>query len=137
MDTYIFRKALPCEVFITEYSIKGVLEDIEFLQQVISTTFGIEWMYVLYLFSYINITRHVTKATFCAMALYHKEQLSTCSTIPHIPGCFCPWTFFQNIGFNMVPSDPFMSYLATQLGYSAGEFRALQLIVLATFGVVD
>ena len=59
------------------------------------------------------------------------------STIPHLPGCFCPWTFFQNIGFNMVPSDPCMSHLATQLEYSAGEFQALQLIVLATFGVVD
>ena len=56
---------------------------------------------------------------------------------PHLPGCFCPSTFFQNIGFNMVPSDLFMSHLATQLGYSAGEFQALQLIVLATFGVVD
>ena len=32
---------------------------------------------------------------------------------------------------------PFMSHLATQLGYSAGEFQALQLIVLAAFGVVD
>ena len=42
-----------------------------------------------------------------------------CSTIPHLPGCFCPWTFFQNIGFNTVPSDPFMSHLVTQLGYSA------------------
>ena len=30
-----------------------------------------------------------------------------CSTIPRLPGCFCPWPFFQNIGFNMVPSDPF------------------------------
>ena len=60
-----------------------------------------------------------------------------CSTIPHLPGCFCPWTFFQNIGFNMAPSDPFMSHLATQLGYSAGELQALQLIVLAAFGVVD
>ena len=38
-----------------------------------------------------------------------------CSTIPHLPGCFYPWTFFQNIGFNMVPSDPFMLHLATQL----------------------
>ena len=57
------------------------------------------------------------------------------SAIPHLPGCFCPWTFFQNIGFNMVPSDPFMSHLATYLGYSAGE--ALQLVVLATFGVMD
>ena len=60
-----------------------------------------------------------------------------CSTTPHLPWCFCPWTLFQNIGFNMVPSDPFMSHLATQLGYSAGEFQSLQLIVLATFGVVD
>ena len=60
-----------------------------------------------------------------------------CSTIPHLPGCFCPWTFFYNIGFNMVPSDPFMSHLATQLGYSVGGFQAWQLIVLATFGVVD
>ena len=60
-----------------------------------------------------------------------------CSTIPHLPGCFCPWTFFQNIGLNMVPPDPIMSHLATQLGYSAGEFQALQLVVFATFGVVD
>ena len=60
-----------------------------------------------------------------------------CSTISHLPGCFCPWTFFQNIWFNMVPSDPFMSHLATQLGYSAGEFQALHLIVVAAFGVVD
>ena len=47
------------------------------------------------------------------------------------------YTFVQNIGFNMVPSDPFMSHLATQLGYSAGEFHAVQLIVLAAFGVVN
>ena len=60
-----------------------------------------------------------------------------CSTIPHLPGCFCPWTFFENIEFNTVLTDPFMSHLATQLGYSVGEFQALQLIVLATFGVVD
>ena len=60
-----------------------------------------------------------------------------CSTIPHLPRYFCSWTFFQNIGFSMVPSDPFMSHLAIQFGYSAGEFRALRLIVLATFGVVD
>ena len=60
-----------------------------------------------------------------------------CSAISHLPGCFCPWTFFQNIRFNMVPSDPFMSHQATQLGYSAGEFQALQLIVLVAFGVMD
>ena len=45
-----------------------------------------------------------------------------CSTIPNLPGCFCPWTFFENIGFNTVLTDPFMSHLTTQLGYSAGEF---------------
>ena len=59
------------------------------------------------------------------------------SAISHFPGCFCPWTFFKNIGFNMVPLDPLMSHLATQLGYSTGEFQALQLIVFASFGVVD
>ena len=46
-----------------------------------------------------------------------------CSTIPHLPGCFCAWTFFQNIGFNTVLTDTLMSHLATQLGYSAGSFR--------------
>ena len=53
------------------------------------------------------------------------------------PRMFCPWTFFENIGFDTVLTDPFMSHLATQLGYSAEEFQALQLIVLAAFGVVD
>ena len=60
-----------------------------------------------------------------------------CSIIPHLPGCFCPWTFFENIGFNTVLTDPVMSHLTTQPGYSAGEFQALQLIVLVAFGVVD
>ena len=59
------------------------------------------------------------------------------SATSHFPGCFCPWTFFQNIKFNMAPSDPFMSHLATQLGYTAGELQALQLIILAAFRVVD
>ena len=36
-----------------------------------------------------------------------------------------------------MPSDPFMSHLATLIGYSTGAFQALQLIVLAVFGVVD
>ena len=30
-----------------------------------------------------------------------------------------------------------MSHLYTELEYSTGEFQALQLIVLAVFGVVD
>ena len=60
-----------------------------------------------------------------------------CAIIPHLPWYFCHWTFFENIRFNMVLTDPLMSHLATQFGYSAGEFQALQLIVLAAFGVVD
>ena len=38
---------------------------------------------------------------------------------------------------NTSPSDSFVSYLNSHLGYSAGEFQALQLIVLAVFGAVD
>ena len=30
-----------------------------------------------------------------------------------------------------------MSHLATQLGYSTGEFKALQVIVRVAFGVAD
>ena len=55
----------------------------------------------------------------------------------HLPGCFCPWTFRLNIGLNTSPSDSFVSYLNSHLGYSAGKFQALQLIVLAVFGAVD
>ena len=62
---------------------------------------------------------------------------SLCPAISHLSGCFLPLTFFQNIGFNMVPSYPFMSHLDTQLGYFTREFHALQLSVLAAFGVMD
>ena len=48
-----------------------------------------------------------------------------------------PMALAHPLHLNMVPSDPFMSHLATQLGYSAVEFQALQLIVLASYGVVN
>ena len=54
-----------------------------------------------------------------------------------LPGCFCPWTFSLNIGLSMFPLDSFMSCLHSLLGYSTGEFQALQLIVLEAFGAVD
>ena len=54
-----------------------------------------------------------------------------------LPGCFCPWTFSLNIGLNMLPLDSFMSCLHSLLGYSTGEFQALQLIVLAAVGAVE
>ena len=54
-----------------------------------------------------------------------------------LPGCFFPWTFSLNIALNMFPLDSFMSCLHSLLGYSTGEFQALQLIVLVAFGTVD
>ena len=54
-----------------------------------------------------------------------------------LPGCFCPWTFSLNIGWNLCPLGSFMSCLHSLVGYSTWEFQALQLIVLAAFGAVD
>ena len=54
-----------------------------------------------------------------------------------LPGCICPRTFSLNIGLSMFPLDSFMSCLHSLLGYSTGEFQALQLIVLAAFAAVD
>ena len=54
-----------------------------------------------------------------------------------LPGFFRSWTSCLNIGLNMFPMDSFMSRLHSLLGYSTGEFHALQLIVLAAFGAVD
>ena len=62
---------------------------------------------------------------------------SSASANAQLPGCFRPWTFSLNIGLDMFPSDSFMSCLHSLLGYSAGEFQALQLIVPATFGAVN
>ena len=62
---------------------------------------------------------------------------SSGSANAQLPGCFCPLTFPLNIGLNMLPLDSFISCLHSQLGYSTGEFQALQLIVLAAFGAVD
>ena len=50
-----------------------------------------------------------------------------------LPGFFFPWTFSLNIGLSMFPLDSFMSCLHSLLGYSTGEFQALQLIVLTAF----
>ena len=52
-------------------------------------------------------------------------------------GCFCPWTFSLYNGLNIFPLDSFMSCLYFLLGYSTGEFQALQLIVLVAFGALD
>ena len=52
-----------------------------------------------------------------------------------LPGCVLDILLY--IGLNMFPLDSFMSCLHSLLGYSTGEFQALQLIVLAAFGAMD
>ena len=60
---------------------------------------------------------------------------SSGSANAQLPGCFRPWASSVNIGLNMLPLD-FMLCWHSLLGYSTGEFQALQLIVLAVFGAV-
>ena len=62
---------------------------------------------------------------------------SSGSANAQLPGCFRPWTFSLKIGLNRFPLDSFMSCLHSLLGYSTGDFQALQLIFLAAFGAVD
>ena len=69
----------------------------------------------------ITVTSHERRGVWYKPSPHGQNGLAIWrSAISHLPWCFCPWTFFQNVGFNMVPSDPLMSHLATQLGYSAG-----------------
>ena len=56
---------------------------------------------------------------------------------PSPPRMFLSLNFLSEYRIQHGASDPFMSHLATQLGNSAVEYQTLQLIVLATFGVVD
>ena len=44
------------------------------------------------------------------------ELSSSGSANAQLPGCFRPWTFFLNIGLNMLPSGSFMSGLHSLLG---------------------
>ena len=48
-----------------------------------------------------------------------------------------PIALTLNIGLNMLLSDYFMPYLDSLLGYSTGEFYALQIIVFTVFCAVD
>ena len=62
---------------------------------------------------------------------------SSGSVDTHLPECLSPWPFSLNIELNMLLSVSFMSHLDSLLGYSTGEFQALQVIVLVVFGAVD
>ena len=60
------------------------------------------------------------------LCLSESKQFWFCKCAP--PGMFLPRTFPLNIGLNMFPLC--LNYL---LGYSRGEFQALQLIALVVF----
>ena len=77
----------------------------------------------LWFTSYVLVTDDNSSITGClwllAFVLNNTLILGIwCSTILHLPGCFCPWTFFQNIGFNMVPLDPFIIKLPCRISKS-------------------
>ena len=52
-----------------------------------------------------------------------------------------PRTFSLNIGcsiqYSMLPLDSLIPCLHSLLGYSTGDFQALQLVVLVVYGAVD
>ena len=50
---------------------------------------------------------------------------------------FLPLDTLLEHELNMFPFDSHMSCLHSLLGYSAGDFQTMQLIVLAAFGAVD
>ena len=80
---------------------------------------------------------------FVTFGIYYKQHFDTRYLVfynPSPPRMFLSLDLLSEYRIQhgaMMPSDPFMSHLATQLGYSAREFQALQLIVHATFGVLD
>ena len=72
--------------------------------------------------------------------IYFKQHFDTRCLVffnPSPPRMFLSVDILSEYRIQHGAIGPLMSHLATQLGYSAGELHALQLIVLATFGVVD
>ena len=78
------------------------------------TNFMVEWHFIMMGATIIGI-----------LWLFWTTQLGflwLCSSgSTHLHGCFCPWTFSLNSGFNMLPSDDFVSYLDSLLGYCTRE----------------
>ena len=56
-------------------------------------------------------TRMLVSISICFKQHFDTRYFLFCNLSP--PRMFCPWTFFKNIGFNMVSWDAFMSHLAT------------------------
>ena len=98
------------------------------------------YIYILYIYCawwYIVIPSKSPCMTFWSTLLGVLYISKSGSANAQLPRCFCLWTFSLNIWLRMFPLDSFMSCLHSLLGYSEGEFQALQLIVLAAFGAVD
>ena len=85
----------------------------------------------------VNITGIFMAINYLIYTLGFLHISNSGSANAQLPGCFFSWTFSLNIGLNMFPLDSFMSCLHSLLGYSSGDFQALQLIVLAAFSAVE
>ena len=96
--------------------------------------FSLVYQLCLALWSQPN-TRMLVTLCICLKQYFDTRYLVFYNTSP--PRMFLSLDLLWEYRIQHGATDPFMSHLATQLGYSAGEFQALQLIVLATFGVVD
>ena len=96
--------------------------------------FSLVYQLCLALWSQPN-TRMLVTLCICLKQYFDTRYLMFYNTSP--PRMFLSLDLLWEYRIQHGATDPFMSHLATQLGYSAGEFQALQLIVLATFGVVD
>ena len=57
----------------------------------------------------------------CLKQYFDTRYLVFYNTSP--PRMFCPWTFFENIGFNTVPTDPLCHILLLNLNILQGSFR--------------
>ena len=72
--------------------------------------------------------------------IYFKQHFDTRCLVfynPSPPRRFLSLDLLSEYQIQHGAIGPLYAHLVTQLGYSAGEFQALQLIVLATFGVLD
>ena len=92
--------------------------------------FGLHLVVVVHCIGMLNLNIIIIIAIFIIFLNYilgFLKPSSSGSANAQFPGCFRPWTFSLNIGLNMFSSDSFMSCLQSLLGYSTGEFQALQL----------
>ena len=92
--------------------------------------------------SILHITRALSsplsnKLIFCLEDSFIVDKWPATVTMHHMMNTDGFTDVVWNLGWNKLPPDSFLSDLYSQVEYSTGEFKALQLIVFVVFGVVD